>query len=96
VLLVPHHGSRSSSGAAFIDAVQPRIALVSAGYRNRFGHPHPDVVARYRARGIALHETAREGAIRVAIDAAGNIEPVEGWRARQRRFWYATGRAVAR
>jgi competence protein ComEC len=95
VLLVPHHGSRSSSGAAFIDAVHPRIALVSAGYRNRFGHPHPEVVARYRARGVAPHETAREGAIRVTIDAAGNIGPVEGWRARERRFWYAAGGALA-
>jgi competence protein ComEC len=47
VLLVPHHGSRTSSTAAFIDAVAPRVAVVQAGYRSRFGHPAPDVVARY-------------------------------------------------
>ena len=47
VLLVPHHGSRTSSTPAFIAAVAPRIAVYTPGYRNRFGHPRPDVVARY-------------------------------------------------
>jgi competence protein ComEC len=54
LLLVPHHGSRTSSSAALLDAVTPRIALIQAGYRNRFGHPLPEVVQRYRERGIAL------------------------------------------
>lgn len=54
VLVVPHHGSRTSSSAAFIDAVAPRIAVVQAGYRSRFGHPVADVVERYTARGITL------------------------------------------
>jgi competence protein ComEC len=47
VLLVPHHGSRTSSTPAFVDAVAPRVALVQAGYRNRFGHPVPEVLQRY-------------------------------------------------
>ncbi len=64
VLLVPHHGSRTSSSAVFLDAVRPWAALVQAGYRNRFGHPAPDVVERYRARGIALALSARCGAAR--------------------------------
>ncbi|MFT3820538.1 MAG: DNA internalization-related competence protein ComEC/Rec2 [Rubrivivax sp.] len=54
VLLVPHHGSKTSSSAAFIDAVAPQVAVVQAGYRSRFGHPAPEVVARYAARGVAL------------------------------------------
>ena len=54
MLIVPHHGSRTSSTAAFLDAVQPRIAVFQAGYRNRFGHPAPDVLERYRERGIAI------------------------------------------
>ncbi|MFI5445270.1 DNA internalization-related competence protein ComEC/Rec2 [Polaromonas sp. UC242_47] len=54
VLLVPHHGSKTSSSAVFLDAVQPRLALAQAGYRNRFGHPAPPVLARYRERGIAV------------------------------------------
>ena len=54
VLLVPHHGSRTSSTPAFIEAVAPRVAVVQAGYRSRFGHPAPDVVAHATtARGIA-------------------------------------------
>ena len=62
VLLVPHHGSKTSSSPAFLDAVQPRAALVQAGYRNRFGHPAPEVSQRYRARGIQLVESPRCGA----------------------------------
>ena len=62
VLLVPHHGSKTSSSGAFLDAVQPRIALVQAGYRNRFGHPAASVLARYRERGIAVVDSAHCGA----------------------------------
>ncbi|SDP83596.1 DNA internalization-related competence protein ComEC/Rec2 [Rhodoferax sp. OV413] len=62
VLLVPHHGSKTSSSPAFLDAVQPRIALVQAGYRNRFGHPAPPVLARYQERGIQLVDSSHCGA----------------------------------
>ena len=62
VLLVPHHGSRTSSSSAFLDAVRPRVAIVQAGYRNRFGHPAADVVERYRERGIVVYDSARCGA----------------------------------
>jgi len=54
LLLVPHHGSKTSSSSPFLDAVAPRAALAQAGYRNRFNHPVPVVVARYEARGIEL------------------------------------------
>ena len=63
VMLMPHHGSRTSSTARFIDAVRPWLAMVQAGYRSRFGHPVPDVVARYRERGIMVLESARCGAM---------------------------------
>ena len=62
VLLVPHHGSKTSSSPAFLDAVHPRLALVQAGYRNRFGHPVPPVMERYRERGIEVVNSARCGA----------------------------------
>jgi competence protein ComEC len=62
VLLVPHHGSKTSSSAAFLDTVQPSIALVQAGYRNRFGHPAAPVVARYRERGITVIDSPHCGA----------------------------------
>jgi competence protein ComEC len=54
VLLVPHHGSRTSSSEVFLDAVAPRIAVVQAGYRSRYGHPAPAVMRRYGARSIAV------------------------------------------
>ena len=64
VLLAPHHGSKTSSSAAFLDAVQPGLALVQAGYRNRFGHPVALVVERYDARGIRLVRSPQCGAAR--------------------------------
>jgi competence protein ComEC len=73
VLLVPHHGSKTSSSAAFLDAVRPPLALVQAGYRNRFGHPAAPVMARYRERGIAVVETARCGAASWRSDRAGEV-----------------------
>jgi competence protein ComEC len=62
VLLVPHHGSKTSSSAAFLDAVQPEFAVVQAGYRNRFGHPAASVVERYDERRIKVIDTAHCGA----------------------------------
>jgi competence protein ComEC len=63
VLVVPHHGSKTSSGSGFLHAVSPQYALISAGWRNRFGHPHPTVVQRYLQRDIQLWNTADCGAI---------------------------------
>ena len=71
VLKVPHHGSRTSSSPAFLAAVQPEIALVSAGYRNQFGHPHPEVLERYARLGTQVLRTDRHGAIQVTIRPTG-------------------------
>ena len=62
VLLVPHHGSKTSSSEPFLQALKPRVALVQAGYRNRYGHPAELVVNRYRAHGIEWVESTRCGA----------------------------------
>lgn len=62
VLLVPHHGSKTSSSADFIAAVAPRLALVSAGYRNRFGHPRSDVLQRYLQQQVRIVRTDYDGA----------------------------------
>lgn len=85
VLVVPHHGSRTSSTAAFIDAVRPQVAVVQAGYWNRFGHPAADVVERYRERAVAVVATAGCGAWRWRSDGrqAGECE-----RERGRRYWH--------
>ncbi len=86
LLLAAHHGSRSSSSPAFVEAVAPRYAIVSAGHRNHFGHPHPDVVARFRRVGAQLLDTASSGAITLLINAEGEIE-ISEWRTLRRRYW---------
>jgi competence protein ComEC len=74
ILKVPHHGSRTSSTAAFLEAVAPTHAVVSAGHDNRFGMPHPEVVAAYRERGVRLWRTDRHGAVAFRIGAGGDVE----------------------
>ena len=86
VLLVPHHGSKTSSSDALLDTVMPRVAVVQAGYRNPHRHPHPLVVARYSQRGIALWRTDLQGAL-LWRDAAPDT--LQGWRARHPRYWHA-------
>jgi len=68
VLKSPHHGSATSSSAPFLDALAPRVVLVSAGRGNPFGHPRPDVLARYAAAGAAVFRTDRDGQIDVSTD----------------------------
>ena len=84
VLLVPHHGSRTSSTPAFLDAVQPRIALLQAGYRNRFGHPAPVVLQRLRERGVQVVDSPRCGAAHWRSDAPGEVRCE---RLRAPRYW---------
>jgi competence protein ComEC len=71
VLKVPHHGSRSSSGSALLASAGARLAVVSAGAHNPFGHPHPEVVERYRRSGALVLRTDRDGTVRVATDGQG-------------------------
>ncbi|MFT4241380.1 MAG: DNA internalization-related competence protein ComEC/Rec2, partial [Acidovorax sp.] len=85
VLLAPHHGSKTSSSAAFLDAVQPRTILVQSGYRNRFGHPAPEVLARYAERGIGVVESPRCGA---ATWSTARPDAVACERATQARYWH--------
>ena len=73
VLLVPHHGSMSSSSTTFIDQVSPRIALISSGYMNRFNLPKDAILNRYHASGAQVMSTAECGAIRVTIAGSGNL-----------------------
>ena len=68
LLKVPHHGSRTSSTEAFVNAVNPRYAVISVGERSRFGHPHAAVVERYRARNTRLLQTGRQGTVTAATD----------------------------
>jgi competence protein ComEC len=87
VLLVPHHGSATSSTEAFLDAVRPRWAIVQAAYRSRFGHPHPRVVERYARRGVELLRSDAHGAVQLRLREGGpatvtrsRLEPARYWR----------------
>ena len=85
VLLVPHHGSKTSSSAVFLDAVQPQIALVQAGYRNRFGHPAQPVLARYEERHIRVVDSPHCGA---ATWHSAQPQDVKCQRTQGVRYWH--------
>jgi competence protein ComEC len=68
ILKVPHHGSRTSSSAEFLGALGPDVAVFSVGRSNRFGHPAPDVLERYRDIGATILRTDRDGAIDIKTD----------------------------
>jgi competence protein ComEC len=87
ILLVPHHGSKTSSTAAFIEQVQPTAAVFTMGYRNRFGHPKQEVVERYRVQGSRLYRSDRDGAVIFDLRQPGEIE-VARWRRLAPRYWH--------
>ena len=83
-LLVPHHGSRTSSSTALVQALAPRWAMVQAGYRSRYGHPVPEVVRRYEAHGAGVVQSARCGA---AHWRSSDPMHLVCERERARRYW---------
>jgi len=87
VLVVPHHGSRTSSTPSFVDAVAPRHAVFAVGHRNRFGHPRTDVVVRYERAGALIHRTDRAGALSFT-SASGAVDAPTSARASARRYWH--------
>jgi len=86
ILLVPHQGSKTSSTADFLHAVRPRLALVAAGYRNHYGHPHPDVVGRYAQDSIKLLSTIDSGTIELSVNKLG--WRASSYRVSHQRFWH--------
>ncbi|MEQ9570455.1 MAG: sodium/proton-translocating pyrophosphatase, partial [Longimicrobiales bacterium] len=79
VLKVGHHGSATSTDAALLDRIRPRVALVSVGRGNRYGHPDPGVMARLRARGAEIWRTDQRGPVTLRVDGTGR------WRVTARR-----------
>ena len=87
VLQVPHHGSKTSSSAVLLDTLHPALALVSAGYRNRFHHPHPDVLARYRARNVEWLNTAQSGFVQLRFEPDAPPRVLERGRIDRHPYW---------
>lgn len=83
VMLAPHHGSRTSSSPAFIAAVAPQDVVFTVGYRNRFGHPHPEIVRRYD--GVRRWRSDRDGALTIRLGADYGVS---AWRAERVRYWH--------
>jgi competence protein ComEC len=88
VLVAPHHGSRTSSTPAFVQAVLPELVLFATGYLNRFGFPRESVVERYLKAGARTLSTARSGAIEVRIEAERALQ-VLPWRSTHPSVWRA-------
>lgn len=86
VLIVPHHGSRTSSLPEFVRQINPKYAVFTVGYRSRFGHPHAEVVERYRKQGSCLYRSDYDGAI--LLQLADDQITATTWRKKHRRFWH--------
>jgi competence protein ComEC len=85
VLVVPHHGSKTSSTPDFIQQVHPRLAIFTVGYRNRFGHPKPEIVERYKDAGSRMYRSDEDGAVLLAFGERGIT--ANAWRKSARRYW---------
>lgn len=93
VVLAPHHGSAGSSSPGFVRATGSRLAVMSTGYGNRFGHPRREVVERWRAAGAEVLDTRESGAVRIWIGEGGLA--VRERRLSSARWWDAAGRQRA-
>mgnify|MGYP006198618273 FL=1 len=84
-LVLGHHGSRTSSGDDWLRQVQPQMALLSAGYRNRYRHPHPQVLSRLDAAGITVWRSDHDGAL--ALRLGPRQGELQARRAQAARYW---------
>jgi competence protein ComEC len=90
LLIAAHHGSNGSSSMPFLRAVAPALAIAQVGYRNRFRHPGDKAQIRFRAAGVELLRTDREGAITVTLRSDGRAPKIERLRRDVRRYWRVT------
>ncbi len=87
VMTVPHHGSKTSSSELLLDLVKPELAIVSAGYRNSFGHPKPEVLERYFRNNIDILEITKTGMLTLYFRSDGSIDTTH-YRKQQQRYWH--------
>jgi competence protein ComEC len=87
VFMAPHHGSKTSSSLELLKKLNPKIAFAQNGYRNRYGHPHPTVIARYTSLGIPFYQTPRTGAQIWSFNSDPQIS-IKFWRRELNRLWH--------
>jgi competence protein ComEC len=87
IVVVPHHGSKTSSSLGFVHRVSPIYALASSGYRSRHGFPRKEVVARWEGSGATLFTTAESGTIEFRLSADGVLHMPTRLRHLARRYW---------
>ena len=88
VVLAPHHGSKTSSSQAWVEALKTEYVVFTAGYRNAYGHPHPTVEGRYRQANAQILNTAEDGAIRLSLAGFNSHWQLERWRHDYKRYWH--------
>lgn len=88
ILVVPHHGSLTSSSPEFIRAVNPKYALIPVGYKNAYGHPKFEVLDRYRKSGAVLLDSVKDGAISFTLKAGEGVSAPERYRKENNKFWH--------
>lgn len=86
-MLIPHHGSKTSSTMDFIDAIKAEYAIVSAGYKNKFQHPRPEVLQKYRLSGVKVFNTAEQGAIHINLHSESELSEPESFRNQASHYW---------
>jgi competence protein ComEC len=87
VLIAPHHGSKTSSTRAFVEEVNPSAVVFTMGYLNRFHHPHPTVIERYKTIGSKMYRSDQDGAVIIDFASESGIE-VMRWRQQAKRYWH--------
>jgi competence protein ComEC len=88
IMKVPHHGGRGSSSGDFLEAVDPDVAVISAGKNNSFGHPHEETIRRYEQHGIRVYRTDRDGAVTISkVDEGYDVKTSRDFEFKEVRGW---------
>jgi competence protein ComEC len=88
VMLVPHHGSQTSSTIEFIRLVSPQYAIIPVGYLNRYGYPKPSVIKRYQEESIIVFDTVKDGAISFMVNDRSSFITINRHRIENKKYWH--------
>jgi competence protein ComEC len=87
ILIVPHHGSQTSSCPEFIEAVSPIYAIIPVGYKNQYGHPKQNIVDRYKQANIKVLNTIHDGAVTFILEDTELLSQPQRYRMDKRKYW---------